>query len=187
VPQDYGECARYHRLAANQDFPLSQLALGAMLIDDEHAPAAARAREPADPRAGASSSRAQRRAWGLSTSPIASRRSGSSDITPTSARLPRRSSARGATSLASAAARACGRCGRIIRSAARPGRTSRATSRSSEDAVGSSAFSRDARARCATFVHQGNRLPGVVGGLCMRGAPQVVGGRLCAQCSSTVR
>jgi TPR repeat protein len=53
VPQDYGECARYHRLAADQGYPPSQLALGAMLIDDEHAPAAARALEPADPRAGA--------------------------------------------------------------------------------------------------------------------------------------
>jgi TPR repeat protein len=53
VPQDYGECARYHRLAADQGYPPSQLALGAMLIDDEHAPAAVRALEPADPRAGA--------------------------------------------------------------------------------------------------------------------------------------
>jgi TPR repeat protein len=53
VPQDYGECARYHRLAADQGFAPSQLALGAMLIDDEHFPAAARALEPADPRAGA--------------------------------------------------------------------------------------------------------------------------------------
>jgi TPR repeat protein len=53
VHQDYGECARYHRLAADQGFPPSQLALGAMLIDDEHAPAAVRALEPADPRAGA--------------------------------------------------------------------------------------------------------------------------------------
>jgi TPR repeat protein len=53
VPQDYGECVRYHRLAADQGYPPSQLALGAMLIDDEHAPAAARALEPADPRAGA--------------------------------------------------------------------------------------------------------------------------------------
>jgi TPR repeat protein len=53
VHQDYGECARYHRLAADQGFLPSQLALGAMLIDDEHSPAAARALEPADPRAGA--------------------------------------------------------------------------------------------------------------------------------------
>jgi TPR repeat protein len=43
VPQDYDEGVRNHRLAADQGYPPSQLALGAMLIDDE----------PADPRAGA--------------------------------------------------------------------------------------------------------------------------------------
>jgi TPR repeat protein len=43
VPQDYGECKRYHRLAADQGHAPSQLALGAMLIDEK----------PGDPRAGA--------------------------------------------------------------------------------------------------------------------------------------
>ncbi|KAJ1629780.1 hypothetical protein T492DRAFT_109309 [Pavlovales sp. CCMP2436] len=51
--QDYGECVRYHRLATDQGFPQSMLALSAMLIDDEHVSADVRAREPADPRAGA--------------------------------------------------------------------------------------------------------------------------------------
>jgi TPR repeat protein len=53
LPQNWGEGARYHRLAADQGCAPSQLALGAMLIDDEHAPADVRALEPADPRAGA--------------------------------------------------------------------------------------------------------------------------------------
>ncbi|KAJ1629786.1 hypothetical protein T492DRAFT_907374 [Pavlovales sp. CCMP2436] len=51
--RDYGECIRYHRNAADQGFALSMVALGAMLIDDEHAGDGVRAREPADPRAGA--------------------------------------------------------------------------------------------------------------------------------------
>ncbi|KAJ1636474.1 hypothetical protein T492DRAFT_959196 [Pavlovales sp. CCMP2436] len=53
LPQDYGEGIRYHRLAADNGHPDSLLALGAMLIDDEHVPADVRALDPADPREGA--------------------------------------------------------------------------------------------------------------------------------------
>jgi len=47
LPRDHHEGVRYHRLAADQDFAHSLLALGAMLLDDEHVPADERALEPA--------------------------------------------------------------------------------------------------------------------------------------------
>jgi TPR repeat protein len=72
--------ARYHRLAADQGYAPSQLALGAMLIDDE----------PGDPCAGARLLARAAQSVGLTTSPIASRRSGSSAITPPNARWSQR-------------------------------------------------------------------------------------------------
>ncbi|KAJ1621762.1 hypothetical protein T492DRAFT_886412 [Pavlovales sp. CCMP2436] len=47
VPEDHEEGARYHRLAADQGFVPSMLALGAILVDDQDVPVDERTLEPA--------------------------------------------------------------------------------------------------------------------------------------------